>query len=263
MKIVTVNCLKGGVGKTVLSKTLAKFLSFYGKTLLIDGDESANATFGFVDDFQKEHKLANIFRNQPVKPLQITDTLDLICGSPELKEVNAELYQRANKEMIFKRWLIQNNLKDIYQYVVIDTHNDSGNITTNLLLASDLVIGVTEPSGDSFKGILKLKAYIEELKESFIDFHSGESLLKVKFYFLGNKLESNTNASRQFKQTISSLPEFIGFIPKREIFNTATLQQVTIFELWEKEVYQTASFRKFFDRVGSVLTTIKERLDQG
>lgn len=257
MKIITINCLKGGVGKTAISKTLAKFLSMYGKTLLIDSDESGNATRGFVNEYQEENKLSNIFRNKPVSPLTITPNLDIICGSSELKKVNAELYHRANKEMIFKRWLIQNRLEEIYDYIVIDTHNDSGNITTNMLVASDFVLGVTEPSGDSFKGLLELKSYIEQLSQDFIDFQTGESLVKAELLFLGNKLEGNTNSSRNFQDTISDMPEFIGSIPKREIFNTATLQQKTIFDLMDEDTYQTTSFKKFFTEVIGVFDEIK------
>lgn len=262
MKVITFNNLKGGDGKTNGATHCAKYLSQFGRTLLIDGDSQANASQRFSSHYRDENLLTNIFRKQAVTPLTVAENLDVIAGSPSLRDVESELYSKNNKELLFRNWLKRNHLEKHYEYMVIDTHNDTGNITTNLFLASDIIIGVASPSADSFKALLNLENYIEELREDFIDFNTGESNVTAQLYFLGNKVEHNTASSREFKEVIlkNEKKQWLGYLEKREIFNEAALKGTTIFQLLDEKKYQDHRFKQFAQRTLAVFETIYEKL---
>lgn len=262
MKVIVINNKKGGDGKSTLAKTIVKYLSQFGKTLLIDSDEQANSTNCFTDSYDDIHKLSNIFRKQAVAPLAVTPNIDLIAGSSDLKEVNAELYTKHNKEQLFSTWIRKNHLAAHYDYMVIDTHNDTGNVTTNMFLAADIILGIASPSFDSFSGLLGLESYIKDLKEAFINFETGNTLVKAKLYFIGNKIEHNTSSSKKFLEAISSQENYLGHLEKRELFNEANNLRTTIFDLSKEKKYQTTSHRQFLERTLTLLDHIKQTIDQ-
>ncbi|MFZ7302330.1 ParA family protein, partial [Enterococcus gallinarum] len=78
--------------------------------------------------------------------MAVREQLDLVAGTAELELVNTELIQRINNTLIFSSYLRQFDTFKKYAYVVIDTRNDSNIITNNMLAASDLVLGVSDPS---------------------------------------------------------------------------------------------------------------------
>lgn len=261
MKVIVINNKKGGDGKSTFAKNLVKYLSQYGKTILFDSDEQANSTHCFVNEVESVHKLSNIFRKQPVAPISVSHNIDLIAGSPDLKEVNAELYTKNNKEQIFLTWLRKNNLQHYYDYVVIDTHNDTGNITTNMFLAADIIFGISSPSFDSLSGLLALESYVSDLKEDFINLETGQSHVKAQLYFIGNKIEHNTSSSKKFIEAISSYGNYLGHLEKREIFNEANNLRKTIFDLSLEKKYQTNSHRQFMKRTLELFDTVKQIID--
>lgn len=262
MKTIVINNKKGGDGKSTFAKNLVKYLSQFGQTLLIDSDEQANATHCFVEEFAEHHKLTNIFRKQALVPLTVAPNIDLIAGSIDLKEVNAELYTKNNKELIFSTWMKKNQLASHYDYVVIDTHNDTGNVTTNMFLAADVIIGIASPSFDSVSGLMALDSYLTNLKEDFINLDTGDSQVKAQLYFIGNKIEHNTSSSKKFIEAISSFDNYLGHLEKREIFNEANNLRTTIFDLSKEKKYQTNSHRQFLERTIGLFETIKQSIDQ-
>lgn len=261
MKVIVINNKKGGDGKSTLAKNLVSYLSQFGPTILFDSDEQANSTSCFAEDIDPIHKLANIFRKQAVAPLTVRQNVDLIAGSPDLKEVNAELYTKNNKEQIFLTWLKKNKVGERYEYLVIDTHNDTGNITTNMFLAADIIIGISSPSFDSFAGLLSLESYVDNLREDFLNLETEQSLVSAKLYFVGNKIEHNTSSSKKFIEAISRYENYLGYLEKREIFNEANNLRTTIFELSQQKKYQTPSHRQFMERTTQLFQTIKQVID--
>ncbi len=57
-------------------------------------------------------------------------------------------------------------LKEKYDLILIDTHNDAGLLAQNAWAVSDLVVGISDPSKDGFEALLKLGKDIDALANS-------------------------------------------------------------------------------------------------
>ncbi|MGM0231277.1 hypothetical protein IGJ28_003369 [Enterococcus sp. AZ091] len=260
-KFITVNNKKGGTGKTSISCLLAVYLSMFGNTCLIDADESGNATKRFTSEIQEAAKLSRLFRKQAVFPMAVRDNLALVCGSPELEQVNTELVSRLNNTLVFASYLRQHTTFDDYAYVVIDTRNDSNLTTNNMLVGSDLILGVSDPSADGFEALMNLDEHVSFLAEELRDLFTGESYVRAKVLFVGNKVAHNTDVSRQFKQVIAETPQFLGYFQDRTAFDEAGLQQKTVLDLFEEVKYQQEKYRSFREETVQVLEAIKTMID--
>lgn len=260
-KYITVNNKKGGTGKTSVSCMLAVYLSRFGQTCLIDSDESGNATKRFTEEIEEEAELTRLFRRQEVIPMLIRENLDLVAGTPELELVNAELLQRMNNTLIFSSYLRQYDTFENYDYVVIDTRNDSNIITNNMLTASDLVLGVSDPSADGFEALLGLESHIEYLRKELVDVFTGKSYVRATVRFIGNQISHNTDVSRQFKQLIATNATFLGYFQNRTAFDEASLQRVSLLDLFEQEKYQQKKYQEFKKQTYEMLERIKKCVD--
>ncbi|EMF0536480.1 ParA family protein [Enterococcus hirae] len=260
-KYLVVNNKKGGTGKTSISCMLAMYLSKFGKTCMIDSDESGNATKRFVSASQEEAKLSHLFRKQEVFPMTVRDNLDLVCGTPELEQVNTELVSRINNTLVFASYLRQYKTFERYEYVVIDTRNDSNLITNNMLVVSDLVLGVSDPSSDGFEALMNLEEHVSFLAGELRDLFTGESYVQSSVVFVGNKVAHNTDVSRKFKQVMKEMPQFLGYFQDRTAFDEAGLQRKTVLDLFDEAKYQKENYRVFRQETIQVLEAIKGKVD--
>lgn len=261
-KYITVNNKKGGTGKTSVSCMLAVYLSMFGNTCLIDADESGNATKRFTSTIEEKAIFARLFRKQELFPMAVREGLDVVCGTPELEEVNTELVSRLNNTLVFAGYVRQYETFENYEYVVIDTRNDSNLITNNLLVASDLIIGVSDPSSDGFEALMNLEEHVSWLANELRDLFTGESYVRAEVMFVGNKVAHNTDVSRQFKQVMGEIPTFLGYFQDRTAFDEAGLQRKTVLDLFDEAKYQQEKYRMFREETLRVLEAIKAKVDR-
>jgi chromosome partitioning protein len=211
MKIITVNVNKGGAGKTTLAYNLAEYLQQRARVLLLDFDDSANLTNRYGDFERTDQTVVGLFDHGIVEPVKITDCLDLIAGHKAVELLKERLSTRRRREEIFGRWLAMNEaeLEAKYDYIVIDTENDEGLLTINALIVSDFVIGVAEPSKDSFLALLNLRRFITVLNDEF-NWHA-------KLLLVANKINLSENASLELLQDLSEDNDYIGYLPQRTL----------------------------------------------
>lgn len=263
-KIIAVNLKKGGVGKSVVVRLLADYLAQNAKVCLVDGDESANTTNRTKIDrnSNQQAELENLFRKRDLKPVNIQPNLDLILGSASLEQVNAELAGKFNNTIMFLSHLKNKHTFDDYDYIVIDTRNDTNIITNNMLVASDVVLGVCDTCGDSYDAWMNLVDHMQDLRESVVDGMTEESYVHAKVKFIGNKVSPKTNISTQFKEVIKDDPDCFGYIENRTCFDEAILLRTSVLEHMMNKKNQDESYRRFVSNTLDLLAAIKQCLDE-
>ncbi|WP_156289931.1 ParA family protein [Oceanobacillus salinisoli] len=143
-KIMSIANQKGGVGKTTSSVNLSACLAHLGnKVLLVDTDPQGNATSGVgVNKADVSNCIYNVLVDDMEAEKVIISTnvnnLDLIPATIQLAGAEIELVPVISREIRLKKAL--ENLKDSYDYIIIDCPPSLGLLTLNALTASDTVI---------------------------------------------------------------------------------------------------------------------------
>lgn len=157
MKIISIANQKGGCGKTTTAINLASALAANGqKVLLIDLDPQAHATLGLnIDD---ANSLYNVISKLTPRKLRIKDiitradkTFDVVPSNVLVGTLEQELAEEIGREL--KLLDVLNDIKGIYDYVLIDCPPSLGFLTVNSIRASNEVIIPVETSRFSMQGV--------------------------------------------------------------------------------------------------------------
>lgn len=203
-KIVAFANQKGGVGKTTTCVNLAAYVAAMGKkVLVVDLDPQGSATSGLGFEMNKDLKTiydlisGDTAIDEVIQPT-LLEGLDLIPSSLDLSGAEVEMVHMPQREKIIKG--ILDNIKDRYDFIMIDCPPSLSLITVNALTACNSVIIPMLCEYYSLIGITQLMNTIRLIK-----FHLNPTI-DVE----GVVMTMKDNRSNLTKQVSDEILKFFG-----------------------------------------------------
>ena len=168
-KIIAITNQKGGVGKTTTTINLAAAFANKKKSVLVlDLDPQANATIGLgisrelIDTTSYDLLTKDVNANDVIYR-HLDNNFEIIPSSIKLIDAYSDLYNHENKELILLNKL--NEIKDLYDYILIDCPPTLGIIVDNALFASDSVIIPVECEYYAYDALTQMVNQINQIQK--------------------------------------------------------------------------------------------------
>lgn len=254
--------VKGGVGKTSLSFSLAVRAHHYGaRVLVIDLDQQGNLTrsFRIADaDSRAMRVWLNIIRGDATAEdaiIKISDGLDLIPSNLNNSRLDVELTQTSFnlKDMVRDNIAL---IRDNYDLVIMDCPPAINKINTAATCASDLIIVPINPDPFAMDGLEFTLAEFSKVKKDF--------KLNFDYRILWNRYDSRERLGpiymHQLAKNQEILEKVLPVVIRTDVsLKNAVFDQRSIFELSKKSPIR-ADIDQFTREVLGITTWREENM---
>ena len=173
-KVLAICSRKGGVGKTTTAVSLGASMSRHGKSVLIidaDSQHSATVSLGVAEPDKLAVTLATIMQGiimeQDIDPLQgiITHSegISLMPSNNGLAGIEVALAPIIGRETVLRQYI--EKVRNLFEYVLIDTAPTLDLMAVNALAAADSVIIPVAPKFLDAKGLELLLKSIAQIRK--------------------------------------------------------------------------------------------------
>ena len=192
-KIISIANQKGGVGKTTTAINMSTILAKRGKKVLfIDADPQGNGTSGLGINKEQKFSIYDVL----IEDIEVENTLqktqvknlDLCPSNMNLAGAEVQLVSMEDREYRLKTKL--NNIRNKYDFIIIDCPPSLGLITLNAFTASNSVLIPVQCEYYALEGLGQLLNTIELVRK-----HMNKDL-KVEGALL-TMYDARTNLSNQ------------------------------------------------------------------
>lgn len=226
-KVISISNQKGGVGKTVTAVNLSVCLAELGKkVLLIDSDPQSNVATALGMEIDSEYTLAQlmlaVLDNREISDIgryiYETNGINIIPSTLELAGAASTMISKYAREKALTRILM--NIKQEYDYIIIDTKPDVDLLTMNALTASDgIIIPIKADDIFSLQGIMGIMSCVDNINNERKMY--GQPELEIMGGVI-TMLDNRTKLGREISSILTSGDFNI------ELFNTKIPVSTTI-----------------------------------
>ena len=218
VRVISITNQKGGVGKTTTAINLSAWLANKGKKVLaIDADQQGNTTSGIgLDKNNIENTIYDVMLEEcslsDVKLSTCVKGLEVVPANINLTGAEIELIGKDGREYILKKEI--DNIKEQYDFIIIDCPPSLNIITVNALTASDTVLVPIQCEYFALEGLQQLIYTIDLVQKSLNENLELEGIVFTMYDARTNLSPEVVEAVKNIVKELKIKVDYYAIIPR-------------------------------------------------